>query len=375
MLPVSSDPRTHAMKTSHPRFAELRDRLVLAAMGALPALSACGDPPTPSHAVAGTGSAVAAASTPRDPMTLPAAPSASTVAPAASTPPTSNVIPRSPPADCFSPFSGARSIGTGGPGPKAPDTAYDKNGCLPYSMVSNGCCNGATAGPRFEDGFCCYTIPTGPCCGRPFTVDGEARTAPIAVSEAWMSNHVPAEGRAPHPEAQRWLADARMEHASVASFARFVLDLLAIGAPAHLVRSALRAQGDEIVHAVLCFDVAARGMGASFGPGPLDVASTHATSRSLAAIVHDAVVEGCVGESLAAEVARDRLANETEPLRRAALTRIAADEARHAELAWAFVRWVVEREGAVAEAWVEAALDGRRPSSERLETKALAKCG
>jgi hypothetical protein len=47
-----------------------------------------------------------------------------------------------------------------------------------------------------------------------------------------------------------------MEHASVAAFARFTLDLLALGAPADLVQSAQQALGDEIAHAELCFGLA-----------------------------------------------------------------------------------------------------------------------
>jgi hypothetical protein len=68
-----------------------------------------------------------------------------------------------------------------------------------------------------------------------------------------------------------WLDDARLEHASVASFARFVLELLALGAPAELVHFAQRALGDEIDHARRCFSLASRYAQEPLGPAALQV--------------------------------------------------------------------------------------------------------
>jgi hypothetical protein len=77
----------------------------------------------------------------------------------------------------------------------------------------------------------------------------------------------------------------------------------------------------------------------------------------LAEVAAAAVREGCVGETLAvfqaeaqAERARDRDVQ-------SALRTIADDEARHAELAWAFVRWAVERGGAEVRRAVDRAFD------------------
>ena len=53
-----------------------------------------------------------------------------------------------------------------------------------------------------------------------------------------------------------WTTAARAEHASVASFARFTLQLLHLGAPADLVADAQQAALDEVRHARLCFGVA-----------------------------------------------------------------------------------------------------------------------
>ena len=44
------------------------------------------------------------------------------------------------------------------------------------------------------------------------------------------------------------------EHASVASFARFTLDLLSLGAPPGLLSAAFHAGQEEISHTQLCLD-------------------------------------------------------------------------------------------------------------------------
>ncbi len=54
-----------------------------------------------------------------------------------------------------------------------------------------------------------------------------------------------------------WLRNALMEHASVAALARFTLELLAVGAPADLIRDSNAAASDETRHAELCFALAA----------------------------------------------------------------------------------------------------------------------
>jgi hypothetical protein len=131
-----------------------------------------------------------------------------------------------------------------------------------------------------------------------------------------------------------------MEHASVASFARFTLDLLALGAPADLVLGAQDAGRDEIEHARACFAIASRHAGRSLGPGKLDVGGA-APAVDLASAVAAAVAEGCIGETLSALLAEARLARAEDADVRAALRRIANEEARHAELAWKFVGWAV----------------------------------
>src|SRR6185503_716009 len=101
-------------------------------------------------------------------------------------------------------------------------------------------------------------------------------------------------------------ADAQLEHASIASFARFVLVLLAVGAPADLVAGAQQALADEVEHARACFSLASRFAETPLGPAPLRIDGA-LEAPTLARAAADAVVEGCIGETLAAAQAAAQL--------------------------------------------------------------------
>jgi hypothetical protein len=191
----------------------------------------------------------------------------------------------------------------------------------------------------------------GPVPGRPFLVHGAARTAPVQANDGWGGCSAEEDGchralsaaeRAQVVE--HWQRTAQMEHASVAAFARFTLQLMLLGAPAQLLQAAAAAQADEIRHAEAAFRVASRFHGAPLGPGPLALGDLQ-LDDTLEQIVVGTVLEGCVGETLAALQAAEALAHSEHPLVRCALQRVAEDEARHAELAWRFVAWAVERGG------------------------------
>ena len=149
--------------------------------------------------------------------------------------------------------------------------------------------------------------------------------------------------------ASEWAQDGLMEHASIASFARFTLHLLAVGAPPELLTMAHQAGLDEIEHARLCFRLAARFGGAAVGPGPLPLEGDVIGDTSLAGVVAAAVEEGCVGETLAAIEAGAAHEAAVDPEVRAALAVITQDEANHAELAWRFVRWAIALDPAMRE--------------------------
>lgn len=235
----------------------------------------------------------------------------------------------------------------GGQGGGAASLACPDGSQLPWDV----CESYAGAPPPGE--MCCYDYTTGDCCGRPFLVGGAARVAPLVEGDAWCGPQAPADVDA--RLAEEWLADARLEHASIAAFARFTLQLLELGAPPDLVAAAQRAGLDELAHARSCYALAARFGGVAVGPGPLDLGGALAplTLPELAALV---VREGCVGETLAAALADAQLARAEDAEVRAALERIARDEADHAELAWRFVAWAVAGGGTPVAAAARAAL-------------------
>jgi hypothetical protein len=226
--------------------------------------------------------------------------------------------------------------------------------------------------PTIEGCLCCYQYVSGAyICGRPFVVDGVAVSAETVQRSDWLEARVAPPFDALDDATRTaivtgWRDDARMEHASIASFARFTLDLLALGAPADLVEASHHAGLDEIAHARTCFALASRYAGEAIGPDVLPAFG--ATTRpSLVDAAVAAVKEGCVGETLAALIAAEQLTVARDDAARAALSRIAEDEARHAELAYRFVAWACEIGGAparraVADAFVaELEDEARRP--------------
>jgi hypothetical protein len=211
---------------------------------------------------------------------------------------------------------------------------------------------------------CCYDVVVSVYehCGkgRDLVIDGELRTAPPAERSDWM---VALDDALPVPSdaaratlAALWTRDGLLEHASVAAFARFTLEAMVVGAPAEIVRAIQVAAADEVRHAELCFALAARHAGRPVGPGQLAVGRRLELRDSLAEIAAATVIEGCVGETISAFRAMASRDLATDPMVRGVLSCIGRDEAKHAELAWRFVAWAVERGGdevarAVAEAF------------------------
>lgn len=204
-------------------------------------------------------------------------------------------------------------------------------------------------------------------------VEGRARTARAAARDDWAAGDAGVDVRdldAPTRAAlgQHWRSIAALEHASVASFARFTLHVLALGAPPTLVAAAQRAGLDEVEHARLAYGLAGAYGGAPVGPAPLDLTGvdfTTARGDVQRALIHEA----CVGETLAAAEAGALAARVRDPALRHLHARIAADEQRHAELGWRALAWMLGSEDAAgvdhAERCFEEAMASarRRPAS------------
>jgi hypothetical protein len=277
----------------------------------------------------------------------------------------------SPPSTvCFAwPQGGGGSGGAGG-APPCPDYWQAAS----QGLLTPEACGGAIDGPIYLDGQCCFDLAGGCCSGRPFLVADRARTAGVRTGRTGWTG-----ARRPRVEAldplvraslaESWLRDALLEHASIASFSRFALELLAVGTPAALVDAAYAAARDEVRHARACFTLASAYAGAEVGPAPFGFGGAVEVSGDLAAVAASAVREGCVGETLAAVQAAEQLAAATDPAVRAALEEIVRDEEAHAELAWRFVAWAVDAGGdrvrqAVAEAFDEAVANPVAPAAD-----------
>jgi hypothetical protein len=176
-------------------------------------------------------------------------------------------------------------------------------------------------------------------------VDGEATVARLSNDAAWALGQAPDVATldaAERAALSLYYTDvALMEHASIAAFARFALELLSLGAPPELLVETHAAMTDETVHARAAFALATAYAGHPVGPGRLAVERS-LNDRTPLDVVRTAILEGCIGETVAALEAAEALAGATDPAVRAALSRVVRDETRHAELAFRFVQWALE---------------------------------
>jgi hypothetical protein len=147
---------------------------------------------------------------------------------------------------------------------------------------------------------------------------------------------------------EAWLASARMEHASIPAFSQLSVHLTALGAPSDLVERTHLAALDEVRHARRCFGIASAYSGVAWTAGPLpELAREQPAPRAVDAIrlACGSLVDGCLGEGLAADVARAGATMARSPLIRETLEMIAVDEETHAELAWDVLAWCLRDGG------------------------------
>jgi hypothetical protein len=155
------------------------------------------------------------------------------------------------------------------------------------------------------------------------------------------------------PEGAERLANmAYLEAVSVHAFERLERELEAHGAPPSLLREAQRARRDEVRHTAMTARLAReRGCSPRLPEAPAPI-----RARTLLEVAIENAVEGCVRETygavqglVEAQTSRDR------GIRRA-MKSIAADECRHAELAWAVHAWAMPRLSANGRLQVERAM-------------------
>jgi hypothetical protein len=217
------------------------------------------------------------------------------------------------------------------------------------AFIFGACESGIVVG---EGGMATEYIQYTSAEGRPFTLMGE-RWRPALLR------------RSSTPLAAQWADAGLHEHTSVASFARFGLELLALGAPAQLVAEQLAAARDELGHARMSFVLAQRFGGVAVAAGAMPMPrGALARAGDPVATALGLFEEGCVNESLAACEAAVEAATATDPEVREVLERIAADERRHATAAWAALRWLIATYGERVRGPLRARLARLSPASE-----------
>lgn len=207
--------------------------------------------------------------------------------------------------------------------------------------------------PQHKAGECCYKLGRRFCGGgRPLRGDDGPIVAPLVARRDWTRTELAREAADADAElAERWLREATFEHASVASFARVTLQLIALGAPPDLLADAQRAALDEIEHARTFLALAVRRGAEEQGPAALDVHRAP-LATTFEAFVVDTFLDGCLAETVSGIEIRAR-ADDGDEVERAALATIADEEERHAELAWRMLAWGVRTGGSRARAALE----------------------
>jgi hypothetical protein len=141
-----------------------------------------------------------------------------------------------------------------------------------------------------------------------------------------------------------WSNGVFTEYASAAAFSALTTALLECGAPVDLVAATADIVVDEMFHVELSSRLVMELGGAA--PIAFDlaqIAPAPSTARPLMKAAELAVVTSCVSESLSVPaIARSRVLA-TEPLCRAVLERLLADEGPHARLGFWFLDWASEQ--------------------------------
>lgn len=209
-------------------------------------------------------------------------------------------------------------------------------------------------GPR--EGDTSGTDGTGASTGS----DGETTEDGTRLLQCSFSTCIGGRGHAslrsrPHAGSERrvagWLAaTAHAEAASIVSFVALRAELRAHGAPAHYIERAQQAALDEVRHARVMTRLAR-----SRGDTPTRPRFDAIDVRDLESIATENAVQGCVRETWAALEACHQAQHAADPDIRDAMTRIAADETRHAELARDLHAWFSTRLDSAARQRVAAA--------------------
>lgn len=171
------------------------------------------------------------------------------------------------------------------------------------------------------------------------------RTASSPSSEANVSDPLFAEVLSEEQRSKAagyWAKVAMMEHASVASFSRFSLELMSVGASPELLALAHQAALDEVRHTQISLDIANQFSMTTFTPGAFPISNKAADFAfgDMEKIASAAALEACIEETLAAAVVLYQAEHMGDVRQQILLRAVALDEANHAAFAWRAVQWM-----------------------------------
>ena len=189
---------------------------------------------------------------------------------------------------------------------------------------------------------CCYVLNIGiemmPVPGRPLMVKGQSRFAPAHINPLSVPvNHTISDVNY-SAIVGHWVEVAQLEHASIASFAQFTLNLMHHGAPVTLIQQATKAQLDEVKHTQMAIGVLKK-LGQHIELKALNIEGL--ACHSMETLLKETIRDACINESMAAGEAL-MLSMDKNAHFKDELQRIAMDETEHAALGWKTLKWILE---------------------------------
>lgn len=172
------------------------------------------------------------------------------------------------------------------------------------------------------------------------------RRRPGSEEMPWGTLRLDAFAPAAVEEARKiWTNGVFTEYASAAAFSSLTSALLECGAPVDLTAASADIVVDELFHVELCSRLTTELGGAT--PLRFDLEKiaplTTPGARALMRAAELAVATSCVSETLSVPAMARSRAMATEPLPRAVLDRLVADEGPHARLGFWFLDWAADR--------------------------------
>ena len=199
----------------------------------------------------------------------------------------------------------------------------------------------------------CYATPDGWSCsdfncavGRPLTNGTSYQMAPLSSGDGWTNDDLTINCAYLSKEEiatviSHWENVTQLEHSSIASFSRFSLQMMAMGAPADILLAIQKATSDEIRHTQRAADILSGLIGSKVTLGAFPIKGLSIES-SREALISNLIKEACFAETLGVAELTAALKWCDHPEISAHLSEVLEEETEHAHLAWKALKWLVE---------------------------------